>query len=80
MLDKRFSVEHARKLLGEIDLEDGVAPGHRQSSQCWKSLLQFFHLHLCDIDLRNKIAQKVFFFLEQSLLLFFLLCYLIRFR
>ena len=26
MLYKRFSVERARKLLGEVDLEDGVAP------------------------------------------------------
>ena len=27
MVDKRFSVERARKIFGEIDLEDGLAPG-----------------------------------------------------
>ena len=31
MLYKRFSVERARKLPGEVDLEDGVAPVLQQS-------------------------------------------------
>ena len=70
MLDKLFSVERARKNLGEIYLEDGVTPFLQQTFQCWKSLLQFFHLHVCDIDLRNKIVEKRFFW-EQGLPLFF---------
>lgn len=74
MLDKLFSVERARKNLGEIYLEDGVTPFLQQTFQCWKSLLQFFHLHVCDIDLRNKIVEKRFFLGTGSALVFLLCC------
>ena len=65
-----FRSSAPEKILGEIYLEDGVAPVLQQTFQCWKSLLQFFHLHLCDMDLRNKIVEK-HYFREQGLQLFF---------
>ena len=69
-LTRAFRSSAPEKILGEIYLEDGVAPVLQQTFQCWKSLLQIFHLHLCDMDLRNKIVEKRYFW-EQGLQLFF---------
>lgn len=65
-----FRLSAREMILVEIYSEDGVAPVLKQTFQCWKSLLQIFHLHLCDMDLRNKIVEKRYFW-EQGLQLFF---------
>ena len=69
-----FRSSAPEKILGEIYLEDGVSPVLQQTFQCSKSLLQFFHLYLCDMDLRNKIVEKRNFW-EQGLQLFFALLF-----